>query len=574
MALFRKSAAAGRGGISPFKAGLVALVLIVVAGYFAFTKANPFENPYELNARFHTVNNLEPDAPVRIAGIEVGVVTEVEPVPGEDGATVTMEIEEFGLPIHEDAELKIRPRIFLEGNEFVDIQPGTPSADILESGDWIPINQTATPVQFGQVLSVLQSDVREDFRTLFEEYAFRALNGGGARGFNDSIEYWEGAYKNSAIASDATLGQQPGDLFRMLRGQQETLAALSEDPEALKNLVTNFNITAAAFAREDDALEATIPTLRDVLTVGQPALTSLNSSFPGIQRFAEDALPGTRSSQKTIPQTFPFIHQARLLFSKRELRGLVQDLRPTIPALARVNKESISFLNQNRGLSRCTNKVLVPFAKTPIPTGTPDPNQPNRAIDKDFPDRDSTMQPFAEQSPRAFVGLSGESRSFDANNKFFRANIKADDPLTAVSPFASGGPLNGTFVPLIVSEGRGDDQDARPSPTRTEDTPGSPRRFDEYRRTVFRPDFPCELSVKPDLRAPESFPQYEEGDEPPTGSGAAASSVPDPEDLEGSIDGSLDELSPEDRKAIDKLLGQLEDGELDKTFEELGELGL
>ena len=41
---------------------------------------------------------------------------------------VNMEIEPKGLPIHTDATLKIRPRIFLEGNWFVELQPGSPSA--------------------------------------------------------------------------------------------------------------------------------------------------------------------------------------------------------------------------------------------------------------------------------------------------------------------------------------------------------------------------------------------------------------------------------------------------------------
>ena len=41
-------------------------------------------------------------------------------------AIVTMAIEETALPIHKDATLKVRPRIFLEGNFFVDLQPGTP----------------------------------------------------------------------------------------------------------------------------------------------------------------------------------------------------------------------------------------------------------------------------------------------------------------------------------------------------------------------------------------------------------------------------------------------------------------
>ena len=75
-----------------------------------------------------------------------------------------MEIDEKGLPIHKDATLKIRPRIFLEGNFFVDLTPGTPSAPTLDDGDTIPVTQTATPVQLDQVLTALQSDTREDLQ--------------------------------------------------------------------------------------------------------------------------------------------------------------------------------------------------------------------------------------------------------------------------------------------------------------------------------------------------------------------------------------------------------------------------
>ena len=74
---------------------------------------------------FENTSNLQLNSPVRIAGVEVGKVTKIERA-AEDSTVseVTMEIEETALPIHEDAELKIRPRIFLEGNFFVDLKPG------------------------------------------------------------------------------------------------------------------------------------------------------------------------------------------------------------------------------------------------------------------------------------------------------------------------------------------------------------------------------------------------------------------------------------------------------------------
>ncbi|HEV2075364.1 MAG TPA: MlaD family protein [Thermoleophilaceae bacterium] len=483
--------------MTPYKAGLIAIVLVVIGSYFAYTRSNPFAEKYEFQAAFHTSNNLAPDAPVRIAGVDVGTVAKVEPLePGADAAMVTMEMSDEGLPIHEDAELQIRPRIFLEGNEFVDLEPGSPSAPVLEEGDTIPINQTATPVQLGQVITVLDKDSREDLRTIFEEYAFRGLNG-SARAFNRSIRFWEPAYRNSALANQALLGTEAGDLSRLIEGQQKTLAALAEQPEVLQDFVTNFNVTAAAFAREDDALQAAIPALRDVLTVGEPALASLNSSFPGIQRFAVDALPGVRSSQVTIPETFPFIRQARLLFQPSELRGLAADLRRGIPPLARLNRRAIPFLNQARQLSACTNEVLLPFSQTPVPNGQPgnrpvdDPSDDPNLDKKDF-EFAPEGEPFFKQGPRSFVGLSGESRTFDANGEFFRVNFRLDNAATVVQTPASQAIAD--LGPVLSLSGTA--EQSRPAP---------PTQVEEqtYQQPHFRPDFPCELSKSPDLRAPQ-----------------------------------------------------------------------
>src|SRR3954468_2231789 len=84
--------------MTPFRAGLIAIVLIAVFAFFGFTKLNPFANPYELKAAFATANNLKPKSPVRIAGVDVGKVTKVERVKdGSGGADVTMEIKDKAL---------------------------------------------------------------------------------------------------------------------------------------------------------------------------------------------------------------------------------------------------------------------------------------------------------------------------------------------------------------------------------------------------------------------------------------------------------------------------------------------
>jgi phospholipid/cholesterol/gamma-HCH transport system substrate-binding protein len=438
-------------GMSPVRAGILALVLVGLFAYFGFTKANPFANPYEFKAVFNDVNNLKPKSPVRIAGVEVGKVLKVEPVTEGDGAAeVTMEVEDKGLPIKKDAELKIRPRIFLEGNFFVDLKPGSPSAGELGDGETIPVTQTAAPVQWGDLLTALQSDTRSDLQTFLREYS-KGLDKGGAEGFNQAIKYWEPAYRYSSLANDATLGQDPNhDLQRVLTGQQETFAALVKDERSLKDLVTNFNVTAGAFAREDAALAASIPALRDTLRVGHPALLSLDTALPSLRAFARDALPGVRSSDETLAESLPFITQARLLMSERELRGTARVLRRTIPDVVAFNRSSVPFLRESRALSACTNNVLVPFMHLKIPN----PETGNEAENSD--------QEVRSQLQRGFPGLSGESRLSDGNNQYFHAGVTP--PGDRVRP---GPPPDGGSMPM-----------------------------------PHRPDMPCEDQELPNLHAP------------------------------------------------------------------------
>src|SRR3712207_5118236 len=98
-------------GITPVRGGVIAPVVLALFTYFGFSKENPFSHPYVLHAEFNSANRLQARSPVRIAGVNVGKVTKVDTRGDGSGlSTVTMEIDDTGLPIHEDAELKVRSR--------------------------------------------------------------------------------------------------------------------------------------------------------------------------------------------------------------------------------------------------------------------------------------------------------------------------------------------------------------------------------------------------------------------------------------------------------------------------------
>ena len=70
---------------------------------------------------------------------------------------------------------QIRPRIFLEGNFFIELDPGSPSAPEMDSGGTIPVSHTSTAVQLDEILTALQSPVRADLSRLLEGFG-TALN--------------------------------------------------------------------------------------------------------------------------------------------------------------------------------------------------------------------------------------------------------------------------------------------------------------------------------------------------------------------------------------------------------------
>src|SRR3954454_4936775 len=177
-------------GPSALTVGAVVLVALVAVTYLGFTKSIPFRHHYEIHAVFRTANNVKANSPVRIAGVNVGKVTSVDRIASDhNAAEVTMRIDKKGLPIHKDATLQVRPRIFLEGNFFVDLHPGSPSAPTIGDGDTIPVNQTHAPVQLDQILTSLQGNTRKELQHLLDELS-TGLDKGADGGFNRSIRWW------------------------------------------------------------------------------------------------------------------------------------------------------------------------------------------------------------------------------------------------------------------------------------------------------------------------------------------------------------------------------------------------
>jgi phospholipid/cholesterol/gamma-HCH transport system substrate-binding protein len=428
-------------GLTPFATGILMIVAVAVVGYLAFTKSIPFRHQFTIHAAFRSANNIQPSSPVRIAGVNVGKVTGVHHIGGGgQGAIVDMAIDGSGLPLHADATLTIRPRIFLEGNFFVDLHPGSPSAPTLHDGDTVPVAQTAAPVQLDQVLATLDTSTRSDLKVLLHELSI-SLSGRGGAGFNESIPFWGPAYKGTALVSDALQGTTPHDLSKLIASSGAVAAAVDADPRALQDLVTNVEEAVTPLAQQDRALAAAIAELPRTLRAGIPALAALDASFPSVRTLVAELRPAVRSTLPVLVAGIPFARQVRRLVSKSELRGLVGELRPAVASLARLNVESVALLGQVRAAASCQNSVILPWSQQTIQ-------------DAAFPAAGPVFQEF----PKSLVGLGGDSRGGDANGIWFRVlaglgNVAfpsgAGQLTLANFPIAGGNPVKPAAKPVF-----------------------------------------------------------------------------------------------------------------------------
>ncbi|HWC28174.1 MAG TPA: MlaD family protein [Solirubrobacteraceae bacterium] len=444
-------------GPSAFAVGVAVIVAVVVATYLGFAKDVPLVNePYEIKAAFRDTSGINEGSPVRIAGVDVGEVTNVAHTsPGASSATVTLAIHDEGRPIYADATAKIRPRIFLEGNFFVELVPGTAHAGELDDGATLSVRRTANPVQFDQVLSALKSDTRNDLREVFTEVG-KAHAAGGARAFNESLPYQPAAYKFIAIVSEALLGTRPRDLSDFV-GDTGAVARAVNEPRRLGALVADFNATAAALAARERALAAAVGELPRTLRAATPALDALTAAFPDVRRFARGARPGIRSLGPTVDATLPLVRQLRGLVAGRELGTLARNLRSATPPLAQISNTARPVLGELRALASCTANVLVPFGDS-------------RLVDEAFPTHGPVYQDLAKFLP----GLAGESRSFDANGQYFKVLGTG-----GAETLNLGNGVFGTLAEPLVG--------VNPPPIRE--------------RPPLKPDVACETQEPPDLRS-------------------------------------------------------------------------
>lgn len=447
---------------------LLAIGLLVAVGLLAFVRSGPLQQGYEIEAVVGTANQLRPGAAVRIAGIDVGRLVAIERGPGHD-TRLRMRIDDDAPSVHDDAEIRIEPRLFFEGNAAVRISPGTPSRPALRPGAVIPRSRTSVAVQLDQVLDVLTTPVRSSLRDTVGELD-RALGGPSGRRGGQALRRagreLDGALGDVVAVERAVRGAGPGDLDAAISGSAETAAQLVADPAALRGIVTGTARVTGALASQDRALAASVRRIDEVLQVGPGALRAIDLTLPGVDRFSVALRPALREAPSALRSTNRALAQVATIALPGELPATLDALEPLtarIPGLVDGLAESLPLLST---VMRCVARNVVPTLRMEVPDG-----------------RLSTGRPVWQDALHMGAALAGASPNFDGNGTTIRLGVtEGEQALEGVLPGI------GT-VSALAPDGVGS---------------LNPSWLGYGVSPPFRPDAPCTKQALPDLGARSS----------------------------------------------------------------------
>lgn len=332
------------------------------------TFQKPWESYYTVKADFDDVKGVVSGSQqVRISGVPVGVVKDIDLVKGR--AVLTLSIQEKHGKLYRDARMRLRASTPLE-DMYVAVDRGTPAAGVLRPGDVLPAERTETPVDIARVLNTFDADARQHLGVLLEGLG-KGLEDRGASlrtAFAQTVPFLQMAERATRVVS-----RRQAATRRVISNLSELTGALARRNEAIASLVDNGQSTLAELAGHDRNLAATIRELPGTMSAMRSAFASLRGAeaeldpaLRSLDPVLTQLAPGLTSLQRLGVDARPALAALRAPF--RSLGSLSRDLRPTATALertmSRLAGQTEDFDTMTKLLPPCMKQMAGFFSNT------------------------------------------------------------------------------------------------------------------------------------------------------------------------------------------------------------------
>lgn len=361
---------------------------------------------YRFTADFPEATTLAEEADVRVSGVNVGRVTQLELAPEGNATRVTVEIEPEFAPIAEDTRAILRQKSLL-GETYVELSPGSQldgedpapvslgaqggatdaQLEVTEQvpeGGHLESTQVEDATQIDEVFNALDEETRARFQR-WQEGAAVAIRD-RALDVNDALGNL-GPFVDRGADVVEILRRQRGALRGLVRDTGDVFAALTERDQELAGVITGSNATFGALAEQERALADSfqvLPTFQRELRTTLTRLDEFRDNTHPLVRdlipVARDVSPTLRSVRRLSPSLTRFFRGLDALIGASErgfpaLRRTIDGLRPVLAALG----PSLANLNPIVRYSKAQRSTVTDFLAGPpaalagsVPTSNPE----------------------------------------------------------------------------------------------------------------------------------------------------------------------------------------------------------
>ena len=312
---------------------------------------------YRITAYFPEATQLALESDVRIGGVSVGKVKEINLAPpdqrvnGKDTTEAVIEIEPEFAPISSDASAILRQKTLL-GETYVELTSGTePSKqaapvalgaaanvsdaeseriDSVPEGGTLGTSRTEEATQIDEIFNALDEETRLSFQR-WQSNAATAIEGRGID-LNDSFGNL-GPFLTDASEIIDLLGRQKLALKGLVRDTGTTFEALTARDRELAGVITGSRNTFSALASQDQALAQVIQILPTFQRESRLTLERLDRFQVNARPLVQDLIPVARDLSPTLRSVRELSPHLRNLFI--DLDELERAAQTGLPALKR-----------------------------------------------------------------------------------------------------------------------------------------------------------------------------------------------------------------------------------------------
>ncbi len=328
-----------------FVAIISMVVLAVGVGGYILVKQGqnlPFigEDLYEIKAKFATAQALVAGQgqSVKIAGVEVGKISDVQLEDGQ--AVVTMQIEKEHT-VYKNAKMLMAPTTPLK-DENIDLNPGDPSAGELSAGETLPQANTNPDVNLEEILAVMDRDTRQYLQMLLAS----ADEGLGKNGEKLKSTFGELRLTTNYLKRiNGKIAQRRTNLKRLITNFQSLTTEVGAKDDELAQMVDSVNANFQAMAEASPSLRETVKLLPGTLESTTSALKKGDRMARLLGPTLDDLRPGARALDSTMKDLRPFFEKTepvvrdQLRPFAKEAAGPVESLRPAAARLADITPD-------------------------------------------------------------------------------------------------------------------------------------------------------------------------------------------------------------------------------------------